>query len=471
MFCAILATWSIVMLRPTFAVLICGFASLASGTKAFAWGETGHNVIGRVAARAVAEDPSVKADTVFVAAVTSRYLQMGHLANVPDIHWRSYDVDGEDASLLGDGAHFFDSDMFLDANGDYKVSLDYEEAKKQFLALNPAGKFYQNGTMPWRTQQLYNLYVWNLRNYPVGQCAALNALPNHPTRTTFAFAGIMTHFTGDASQPYHTAVDYDGVAAHAKGIHSYFESTLVDALEFGLDKQVYDRAKVLLTAPASVMHSVAWFEERAKKLFGDAKPGSEVVALLMAEANDSLYHKPSVEAWDMKFSVATAEEAWAIPACATLTLAVDLKTKYDAAKTPEEKTVLARTKLISSPKADGTVERACRRDVGTKVDRHGELSPKGRPVKTYFEKLIVERLAVASAITAHLWIKGWQDGGKPALCSTYQYGLKPSFVSPTDPNCFGYAMQEASADFLKKDETSALPWKHGAVSMDQCLTF
>ena len=455
-------------------------AQLSFGATAFAWGETGHNLIGRVAARIVGDDLTLVhpgADPLpakaFSTAISSRYMQMGHLANIPDIHWRNLDNgDGEDGSLLGDAAHFFDSDMFVDAHGDYQVSLDYEDAKHQFQTLVPNGKFYQNGTLPWRAQQLFNLYVWNLKQYPRAACGTLTALANHPTRTALAFAGIMTHFSGDVSQPYHMTTDYNGVATNQKGIHSYFESDIVDALEFDLDAQVYARAKELLNASTHKKDSVAYFEKRAETLFGVIKPENEVVALMLAVGNDSLAYKNRVGSLDAKYAIATAEEAWTIPACKTLNLTTQLKAQFDAATTDAEKKRIAATKVMAGLNAAGVMENACRRDVNALVDRSGDLSPhRGRPVKDYFADLIVERLAISAAVTAHLWAKGWELGGAPALCMTYQYALKPTFVSPTDAACFGYALQETPGDFPRKDGTSALPWKHAAASTDRCISF
>ncbi len=38
------------------------------------------------------------------------------------------------------------------------------------------------------------------------------------------YGGLMAHFVGDASQPYHNTIDHDGYAAGEGGIHSYFET-------------------------------------------------------------------------------------------------------------------------------------------------------------------------------------------------------------------------------------------------------
>jgi hypothetical protein len=45
-------------------------------------------------------------------------------------------------------------------------------------------------------------------------------------------------------------------------------------------------------------------------------------------------------------------------------------------------------------------------------------------------------------VTADLWARTWQEAGKPALCWTWKYAQKPSFISPTDPACFGYALND-----------------------------
>ena len=92
-----------------------------------------------------------------------------------------------------------------------------------------------------------------------------------------------------------------------------------------------------------------------------------------------------------------------------------------------------------------------------------------KTVAEWHEDLILKRLSLSAAITADIWATIWWEANHPSLCWTWDYALKPSFISPTDEACFGYATAENPNGFLKKDGTSALPWKkpEGA----PCVTF
>jgi len=55
--------------------------------------------------------------------------------------------------------------------------------------------------------------------------------------------GVLSHYTGDLSMPLHTTDNYDGQKSGQRGVHSFFENELVNALDPQLKVEVYERAK------------------------------------------------------------------------------------------------------------------------------------------------------------------------------------------------------------------------------------
>ncbi len=332
-------------------------------------------MITRLAGRLVADHPLLPkkspAATSFVHAFQSRRIMLGHVANVPDSYWRTYDKDLREAvSALGDSTHHLNRDKCGE-----KIPLAY--AKGTFGL----------GTLPWRAQQFYDLYVWFLKN----------AAPNTPARDALTFAGLMSHFTGDVSMPLHASSNFDGEQTDQKGVHWYFESDLVDALEFqGLEKKVLDRALSLLTPLGPTEpHAVATLRTRAREMYPESEKKNEVAALMLILLQDSL------------------EES---------------------------------NKLL-------------------KLDKeNGKRSPE--ETMAVFEPMIVERLAISVALTTDIWVRGWLDAGSPEQNYTWDYAHKPAFVSPTDPQCFGYVINEkikskkgkpiSDTKLLAKDHRSCL---------------
>lgn len=55
--------------------------------------------------------------------------------------------------------------------------------------------------------------------------------------------GVMAHYSGDASMPYHATADWNGFSQGEGGIHFYFESACVDAFEPALAVDVLAEAR------------------------------------------------------------------------------------------------------------------------------------------------------------------------------------------------------------------------------------
>src|SRR5581483_7192449 len=65
---------------------------------------------------------------------------------------------------------------------------------------------------------------------------------NMSLRSMLIAMGIMGHFVGDAGQPFHNSADYNGKESGHYGIHSYYETEIVDQIPASLQGEVYAAA-------------------------------------------------------------------------------------------------------------------------------------------------------------------------------------------------------------------------------------
>jgi hypothetical protein len=456
---------------------------------AFGWGELGHQVIARVAARLIASHPRIVAERkklvkkndrnelarldAFVAAFARNRLQTAQLGDIPDVYWRSLgDANEETARKLGDATHYLNLDALLPPKGlnvPFKATLpvDYEAAKKFIHKKDPDLHFFHGaGSLPWRAQQFANLYFWALQNHK--PCDDKKADPKS-WKTALTYAGLLTHYVGDAAMPFHASQDYDGFLSGQGGIHAYFETDLVNALEWGLDEKVFKRAVYFLTSEPDITPSVAYFRQLVDRHYAEADKSQEVAALTLALTAESLTHIPSVRETDVKYAIASMAEAQKLPDCQKLTVYQALKHKLETDADPDMQILIPKTRILS--RLDKGDEPACRRAPATHVGQDGKPkeSPEARTVAEWHETLITDRLAIATALIADIWVDLWIQAKRPALCSGETTALRPAFISPTDPQCFGYALREDARDFTKKTGGTALPWPKSAKTTSQCL--
>jgi len=108
--------------------------------------------------------------------------------------------------------HFVD----MDAYGPYPFQAlphDYDEAVKRYGA-----EFVQkNGTLPWRVEEIYKKLV-----------EAFTQKTPYARDNIRLFVSVLTHYEGDAHQPFHAALNYDGQLTGQVGIHSRFETELFE---------------------------------------------------------------------------------------------------------------------------------------------------------------------------------------------------------------------------------------------------
>lgn len=109
--------------------------------------------------------------------------------------------------------HFVD----LDAYGEYpfvELPRDYNAALAKF-GLETLTK---NGLLPWRTAEMANKLSRGFQDQQKGTMYA-------PSDIRF-FSAVIGHYVGDAHQPFHAALNYDGQLSGQNGVHARFEEEL-----------------------------------------------------------------------------------------------------------------------------------------------------------------------------------------------------------------------------------------------------
>lgn len=329
---------------------------------AWAWGGRGHDSICQAAVHLV-QNKNLK------DFLKRRGHMMGHICNIPDIHWRSL---GSDANKLGGPTHFVDVEVLglnvKDVPTDYKkIVTEYtgkKNAYKEGTIFSVPGEF---GSSWWRADQFDRLAV------EAGKKMKSTAAPQGPAeqqddKSAFNTAGydfvvsigLLGHFVGDNGQPFHNSADYDGWGTGHGGIHSYYEENVVAELDYKLVSHIVEAAqKMQKTKPAFL--TAANTIEKMKALSELSFP--EIKKILALD----VVKKKSEESADK-----------------------GMKRRTPAEREPAEK------------------------------------------VAKKMEPLITTQMARSAALLANLWDQIYKDAGEPNLSDyrSYRYPLTPDFVAP-----------------------------------------
>lgn len=241
--------------RQRLILTLATLGAFAVPLPAYAWGERGHDTVTRVATRLLQDNPKAQP---LAKVLTSKEHMLAHYSNVPDIIWRS----GPDhVRQANSPTHFLDLEFLLTPT--YPVAwsalpLTLDQARKR-LEQNcreqktcPKGKttfdkFQKVGTAPWRIQQLLTAMQQEL-----AAAAALEkqgiSKKNRPAYTkhvdqALLYGGLASHFVGDLANPHHCTRNYNGHLTGNGGIHSYFETAVVNSYPLGLAAAVWQQAR------------------------------------------------------------------------------------------------------------------------------------------------------------------------------------------------------------------------------------
>jgi hypothetical protein len=220
--------------------LLLGTAiALLVPSHALAWGSTGHRFIGEIAIQALPDEIPAFLRTADAAR------QVGELAREPD-RWRgSGDVHDKER----DPGHFVNIGDDLSISGGPKISSLPPTRLEYDTALRAVGTTqYKVGYLPYAIidgfQQLKTDFAY-WRADSAGERLATKSSARdwfeHDRMLREALLirdlGVWAHFVGDASQPMHASVHYDGWGdlpnpegfSNKRGIHLHFEGAFVRA--------------------------------------------------------------------------------------------------------------------------------------------------------------------------------------------------------------------------------------------------
>ena len=169
---------------------------------AFSWGQKGHQAINKVAISMVNHQEGRK----FLAANSEQFIRF---ASTPDTKWKSGPNADKEKPL-----HWFEFDGYGTSNlGEGIADLLFSHAREQL-----GGEFVTK----------YGMSMWRVSDFYTQLIAALK---NKDWPKALQIGGVMGHYIGDMTQPMHGTTDYDGQSIERRGIHSYYETKLVNAIK------------------------------------------------------------------------------------------------------------------------------------------------------------------------------------------------------------------------------------------------
>lgn len=246
-------------------------ATLALSTQAFAWGGRGHHAICSAAVHLVKNE-------TLKTFLKHRPHTMGHLCNIPDIFWKSISAD---ARKLGDPTHYIDPEVLgvpvKDLPIDYaKIAAAYtgkpNKFKEGMTIMNVPSDF---GSLWWRADQFMRritaLKEPLASTIPEGSKAEQDDknVFNQAVYDFMVNAGLLGHFVGDASQPFHASADYDGWETGHGGIHGYYEEAIVAEAGPDLEAQIAAAGAKIRKAPflekGTVLERMKALSEESRK--------------------------------------------------------------------------------------------------------------------------------------------------------------------------------------------------------------
>ncbi|MGE0633336.1 MAG: hypothetical protein AB7O96_13065, partial [Pseudobdellovibrionaceae bacterium] len=325
-------------------VLLLSFAKV---NVAQAWGERGHHALCSAATK-------LEKQKDLIDFFKTKNHMMGHVCNIPDIHWRQLG----DLSESGENTHFMNFENLDYTAENTPVKWEQIMAEKQGKMSKKLGKVINVsedlGSSWWRFEQFYQRAVAagaaaqkvqdkiDFRNKEDTNRKEFN-------KQIFAMLtnmGLIGHFVGDAAQPFHNTVDYDGWDTQQGGIHSFYESKVVVALGLGLEEKILSRAKEIKTEIEEGIHSnpfdpiaaIRFVTLRGLKEIGDIRRIDQTNIKSPSEKDETV--RPPKKKNAIRGQPEIVAEALATPivnelAAAALTLARSWDAIYVEAKMPK----------------------------------------------------------------------------------------------------------------------------------------
>jgi len=245
------------------------FSSFGFLSSAWAWGGRGHDVICQTATQLV-KNKDLKQFLTFRPQV------MAYICNLPDVNWKGIGTTVRD---LEGPTHWIDTDVV--GLKPKEVPLDYQQLMAKYTGT--PNLFWPDepitsvpnklGSLWWRADQFFRLGSSLKSDFekvklPVNSKEVRDEeFPyNKAIFQMFVYMGLLGHYVGDASMPYHSTADHDGWKAAQGGIHFYYEDAVVGEFPANLHDQVYKAAQKMLKVPKDVTFLKGTTLERMRAL-------------------------------------------------------------------------------------------------------------------------------------------------------------------------------------------------------------
>jgi hypothetical protein len=220
--------------------------------------------------------------------------RMGHLCNIPDSHWRSLQ---KEHTALGNPTHFINPENAGKTLSD--VSSDYKKVVKDAEMASKVGSIW------WRTKQFFGRAVKSGKE-ATKAAPPKNVIEEQDETLSYNKAiyemivemGVMGHFVGDVSMPYHNRVDYDGRASGHGGIHSFYEEICMNTFGPELTLLVVQSATelkdaVLFDSSGDVIRRMRAMSEKAAPEALQIESLDQVLVPSSSERRNALRKSPS----------------------------------------------------------------------------------------------------------------------------------------------------------------------------------
>lgn len=195
-------------------------AALAFATPVFAWGHTGHGIVNHLAVELLPEGPLKSLFKHHQAYIKAHSVD-------PDVYKSKHRAEEGPKHYLN-----------LDANG--TKAEDYPRQWKAVVDKFGLHTATKQGRLPWATQESFDELV-----------AAFKAKDGTKIIEKATWLG---HYVGDAHVPFHACTNHDGADTGQKGIHSIWESAMLDHNEDLMAKEAAKLASNM--APAEIQGEV-----------------------------------------------------------------------------------------------------------------------------------------------------------------------------------------------------------------------
>jgi hypothetical protein len=133
--------------------------------------------------------------------------------------------------------HFIDIDFYKEFNN-LNMITNYDS----LVSIYGENEVKKQGTLPWVIETNQNKLI--------------EAFKNKNTTDILFYSAEIAHFVADAHMPLHTTTNYDGQLTNQKGIHSRYESKMVEKYLDKIEQNFYQQPIIIVEEPLSTAFEI-----------------------------------------------------------------------------------------------------------------------------------------------------------------------------------------------------------------------